>query len=476
MPLSHLAPSMRRVTPATGVLFCPRDHPLHKALLPVLLTPRSSAQKYQTHIPKLLVDEDAVPDPEANILWYAYKFEKTDSDDSAKPEDRDQEAAEDRWRATWLGRLERREVMIQILLHYILLSLSAPTKPTDSLGDADLLASPKKRKRTPPELVVSYEVLEERLEGFMDKLAMWQLTDSLEKLDSEGSHLRQGQNDKGKGKQADDRDQLQIFCEDIVEPIFKMTLPSHCALLRSKVFPHSPFSDDSDLETPPSPKSKNKRMKTSVASSRRASPSARAAAPSRQLERSRSLSVTLEEERERSRSLSIGPANMRKRILTREVSMSTTFKPKPAKSKVQPTASEKKASATQEKDQSRNNGAAVKGVERDKGRTLVAATPAKPKNKLVTRSFGRGPSAYDGAKLPALAIGTPSSHSAAGESVEGDEDDDEWMIAGSPDVLLLTSSSGQDDWESGDDETSDQDRGQNQVLAAETPTRPARIR
>lgn len=105
-PLQHLVPSMLRVIPTSGPLFSKGDHPLHKLLLPVLLTPRLSAQKYQTRIPQLLVDEEAAPDDEANMLWYAYKFEKTDIEDM---EEHEQEAAEEKWRLGWLNRLERRE-------------------------------------------------------------------------------------------------------------------------------------------------------------------------------------------------------------------------------------------------------------------------------------------------------------------------------------------------------------------------------
>ncbi|THH26878.1 hypothetical protein EUX98_g7310 [Antrodiella citrinella] len=440
---------------------------------PVLLTARSSAQKYQSRIPHLLSDEDVVPDEEANILWYAYKFAKADDDHA----EQDQEA-EEKWKASWLDRLERREVMIQILLYSVLLSLSEPPKDDETFGDPTLLTSPKKRKKasTPLEPTLPYELLEDRLEGFMDKLSMWQLTDALEKAQRPNvDHNKQTlPNSKGKGKQTDEHDRMQVFCEDVVEPFFKSTLPSYCAMLRSKVFPQSPFSDESDGSSSPPPTHQNKRAKTSTSSSRRTSPRPKTKSQSRPLERTRSLSVTLEEERERSRSQSIGPGNVRKRVLTREVSMSTVFKPKPAKPKAQVPA-EKKPSVTTQKDQPRRNDLTSEKQtgDKDKGRTLVTATPVKPKNKSAQLGSRAG-SSTAGGKLPALSVGM--SQAVEMGTIKEDEEDDEWMLASSPDVLLLTSSSGKEDWDSVDDDEAPAD-GQDsgtKVLTVGTPKKSTR--
>ncbi|KAH8105099.1 hypothetical protein BXZ70DRAFT_919382 [Cristinia sonorae] len=476
-PLNLLVPLLTRVTPTSGLLSRKGDHPLHKLLMPILLTPRSSAHKYQTRIPQLLSDEEVVPNPEASMLWYAYKFEKTGLEDL---DEQTQEAAEEKWRSSWLGRLERRDVMIHILLYFLLLSLSDP----DDFGAPDLLLSPKNRKTAAADLTLSYNVLEERLEGFMDKLSMWQLTDSLETLDSGVDQSQQIlPNSRRTGKGRDERDGIQIFCEDVVEPIFKETLPSHCTLLRSKVFPHSPFSDDSDTLSPPSPKEQNKRIKASGSSSRRTSPRPQSKPQARQLERSRSLSVTLEEERERSRSLSVGPANMRRRVLTREVSMTTAFKPKPSTSTDQPAVGKRKAilATAQPQGKPRKN-TSLSGGERDKGRTLVESTPAKPKGKAASL-FRKSSSSKD--VIPALSFPEkPRAETDPKMTVEGDGDDDEWMVSTSPDVLLLTSSSAQEGWDtdSQDDdgmvEASDRDDslGGSQILVSETPTKVVRSR
>jgi hypothetical protein len=96
-----------------------------------------------------------------------------------------------------------------------------------------------------------------------------------------------------------------------------------CVLLRSKVFPHSVFSDDEfDLERP-STASDAPGWKRSKAPSRLGS----LLAESRAIGCAHSLSAALdEEERSLRRSASLG-ANAGKRALVREVSMSRPLRP-----------------------------------------------------------------------------------------------------------------------------------------------------
>ncbi|KAI5832269.1 hypothetical protein K523DRAFT_414285 [Schizophyllum commune Tattone D] len=212
------------------------------------------------------------------------------------------EDADAQWQARWLNRMERREAQIQILLY--LLKLSLPPSPTadliaspakkhaaamqqdvllsprkgrrvepyeerrrvepaegsahsskrseDQVASTSSQSSPRKRRRKSPEPApLAPEVY---LEAFMDKLSMWQLVRGLDDdRRSEGASMPAGLRAKpnkggatrnGKTRQDDERDWMQVFCEDVVEPLFKPTLPELCALLRSKVFPHSPFSDE----------------------------------------------------------------------------------------------------------------------------------------------------------------------------------------------------------------------------------------
>ncbi|KAL1758874.1 hypothetical protein FB107DRAFT_206283 [Schizophyllum commune] len=224
---------------------------------------------------------------------------------SSSQQSNDPESNEDadaQWQARWLNRMERREAQIQILLYLLKLSLppspsadpiASPAKKHAAAMQQNILLSPRKRRRVEPfeerrraepaegsahsskpsaEQVASTSshssprkrrrkspepaplAPEVYLEAFMDKLSMWQLVRGLEdgrrgEVQSMPAGLRAKPNKggvagNGKARQDDERDWMQVFCEDVVEPLFRSTLPELCALLRSKVFPHSPFSDE----------------------------------------------------------------------------------------------------------------------------------------------------------------------------------------------------------------------------------------
>ncbi|KAJ2923564.1 hypothetical protein H1R20_g13530, partial [Candolleomyces eurysporus] len=211
-------------------------------------------------------------------------------------------------------------VQIQILLYFLKLSL--PPAPASS--------KPKgKRKRS----ASSEGSTEDFLEAFMDKLSMWQLLNSVQSTSMNSSTT----------KKEDERDWMQIFCEEVVEPEFKLLLPELCALLRTKVFPHSPFSDTeteaaTSRASSPVPEDTealsqsqtriSSRAPSTAADPRRTSPRPDARELARA--RSRSLSVSLAQEREQSQSQSNGGAAAgKRRAVTREISMSRVFKPKP---------------------------------------------------------------------------------------------------------------------------------------------------
>ena len=67
--------------------------------------------------------------------------------------------------------------------------------------------------------------LEERLENYMDKLATWQLMKDVDALPGRDGPMNVA---VGKGKSKDDRDWMQVFCEDVVEPL--------CAALLLHIF------------------------------------------------------------------------------------------------------------------------------------------------------------------------------------------------------------------------------------------------
>ncbi|KIM61962.1 hypothetical protein SCLCIDRAFT_1215584 [Scleroderma citrinum Foug A] len=134
---------------------------------------------------------------------------------------------------------------------------------------------------------------------------------------------------------------MQVFCEDIVQPQFNTAAPGMCKLLRSKLFPHSPFADDANDIDPvsnrsPSPPARSSRAtsKTSKKPPQRSSSVLSSTARSDSRTRSRSLSVSLAQDATTKKSNS-GASTTLKRALSREVSMSRTFKPRPnAASKV----------------------------------------------------------------------------------------------------------------------------------------------
>ncbi|OCH95594.1 hypothetical protein OBBRIDRAFT_745341 [Obba rivulosa] len=472
MPLSCLVPSLLRVTvePQSSSQSTRSPHPLQTLLLPLLLTPRTCSQKYQTHIARVLADDGGAGDVEESVMWYALKFEKTE-DSHQRDATQDQEGSiEENWRHSWLARMERREVQIQILLHFLLLSLPGVPTIDDTRSSS---SSPRKRKRhqrdDPPP---SISVLEEHLEFLMDKLSMWQLMASLDGTagGTPGKPTASRPDVKGKQKAEDERDWMQIFCEDVVERLFRNKLPEQCSLLRSKVFQDSPFSDFSDgpdQSPPPSPPQKHKRLKQPAALQ-----DGEKKGDTRS--RSRSLSMSLEQERERSRSASVDPGNMRKRVLAREVSMSKGFKGKEkTKSKSHlPVTKLKSSAGPSDRDKARSSSTRKNS---SKGTILVTATPTKPGGRI--------------SKDPPIPIRTdaPSSTPAASgitpmtadgrrsrsPVVEGDDQDAEWTLPSSPDILLLGSQG--KDW---DQEVEDArhllSRKGGCIPATGTPTKPRR--
>lgn len=125
------------------------------------------------------------------------------------------------------GRVRWFRVLIQIILHFLIL-----TRPESPLLDQrdpspDPLPpsqSPRKRKRRapPPDSLLPNSEIEDQLEAFMDKLCMWQLTSALDNIDTgsnPGGNATQGAGIQANQKTADERDWMQKFCEDVIEPL-----------------------------------------------------------------------------------------------------------------------------------------------------------------------------------------------------------------------------------------------------------------
>ncbi|KAF7975015.1 hypothetical protein HWV62_10635 [Athelia sp. TMB] len=455
MPLNLLVPSMQRVSVASSSQpDPPSPHPLHELLDQVLLSVRTAANKYHVELPQILADGGGQGEAEEMMMWYALNHEKADGEDAARGGEEEGPWLNAAWRKRWLDRLERREVRIQILLYFLKLALPGP-QPPDAVEEE---APPARRhKRGKPKPKIAVLSVQERLESLMDKMATWQMLDS---FGDDPTGRKQNVNLK------DERDWTQKFCEDVVEPLFKKELPQLCELFRTKVFPDSPFSDDnsSDTERRSSspamiedsaesvviPSLKRERSASILSNhSRYPSPALSTASTSHKngkeaslaRSRSRSLSVSLAQDANSRRAGSVGLA--KKPALNREVSMSRVFKEKPAK---------KEADAKKARTLSSAAPSAAKPAKAsvDSGVTLVASTPVKKVKTQQLLSFGM-PIVPRVTKSP-----TPGGM--------GEEEEEDWSVFSSPDVLLLGVG----------DEIKNESRSIGQVLAQDTPVKGGR--
>ena len=243
---------------------------------------------------------------------------------------------------------------------------------------------------------------------------------------------------------------LLLFIKPGPESSFKTQLPDTCALLRSKVFPTSLFSDD-DASNPStsrnvSPEPELKRLKKSSgtrvpSTSRFPSPAlstssrstiTKSKSDTRALirSRSRSLSISLAQEKERERVASAAPP--KKRVLNREISMSRGFKPKP----------KDKDKATSKRGPKPETVAPMKPKASDLGVTLVEETPVKPRLTLSkTMSFDQvslGIAPIKDLKGTSKNLEKDGSFLSRSSQLGNlDDVEEEWMVGSSPDILLL---------------------------------------
>ncbi|KAG6830394.1 hypothetical protein H0H87_008281 [Tephrocybe sp. NHM501043] len=394
MSLKLLVPMLLRVSSEPS-----EPHALHTHLKPLLQTARSARRKYHVELIQILSDGGGAGEIEEMMMWYALQHEK--ANDELRARIREGPWEDEKWRASYLERMERREFQIQILLYFLKLSLPGPPP---------LPPSPikKKGKRSNHETKVEPS-FEDCLEALIDKLSVWQLMDGVQNLS------------KSEGLRDKPLDWMQTFFEDIVKPQFEKQLPEMCALMKSKLFPHAVFSDLSGPSSPGSSRATSPDItRVPTRDTRHPSPalsttSSKAPQPLVR-NRSRSLSVSLAQERlERERSVTAGPS--KKRVLNREVSMSRAFKPKPRP--VQEELVKKKPPLP-------NEAAAKRETKRDEGVLLVEATPTRPKlgRTQSTISFG---------------VRSQSSIFSVVTALSEKEDEEEWLIPGSssPDILLL---------------------------------------
>ncbi|KAG1723723.1 uncharacterized protein EDB91DRAFT_1351125 [Suillus paluster] len=476
MPLSLFVPSLLRIRAAPDTTE-DQPHPLHAFIEPLLFSLRAAANKYHNELPQILADGGGAGEAEESMMWYALGYEKTDA--SAERNEHlnreDTMMLEDKWRSGWLERMEHREVQIQILLYFLKLSLPGPCTPLPPVEvpptDNFSFISPvkpthsRKRKKEKPKLITPSPV--ERLESFMDKLSMWQLVSLMDTSRTETAHGTHNKNE---------RDWMQKFCEDIVEPLFKSKLPEQCALLRSKLFPNSPFSDDLPSPGPSTEKSLpgSRPNRSSSTTATKLQSTATTNAPTR----NRSLSVSLAQEKEKERAASVGATQDKtlQRALTRQISMSRAWKGKDRstttvsqKDTKAPTVIAKRTDSQSQSSQSRaapaitlvaatpvkkppprakSNTSARSSSPHPAGRSSSVHTPGRSSSPYLTgrssspptaRSSSLTPLDIDDDELPPMSVHHSPDALGNARDEDGDVEEDEeiWLPKSSPDVLLL---------------------------------------
>jgi hypothetical protein len=118
MPLHLLVPSLLRVTDASSSASSDSTatpHPLHALLEPLLLTARSTANKYHVELPQILADGGGAGEIEETMMWYVLNYEIADTDEVRTRPNGVGHAegpwVDDKWRNRWLERMERRELV-----------------------------------------------------------------------------------------------------------------------------------------------------------------------------------------------------------------------------------------------------------------------------------------------------------------------------------------------------------------------------
>ncbi|KAF8336329.1 uncharacterized protein EI90DRAFT_3152533 [Cantharellus anzutake] len=215
--ISRLVPALRRVEtrgPTTSDDVT-AEHPLRTILSPLLLSAQDIATKYRVEVPKLLKSswEEEIGVEESLICFAITHARRREGED------------EGAWVKRWLHRIERRETLIQVLLHFLVLSLPSPPPS----------AAERKRKRKHKRNLTkghrSDAPMEDVLDILTDRLSIWRETEFV-------TTPRQPIGDSFQGDIKDmGQDWLQEFCEGIVRPEFSGVLSSLYESFRRKCFP-----------------------------------------------------------------------------------------------------------------------------------------------------------------------------------------------------------------------------------------------
>ncbi|CAE6481225.1 hypothetical protein ACGC1H_003476 [Rhizoctonia solani] len=291
-PLTALVPALQRVTPPSDWTPNAGPHPLHSVLDEHLLSLVDIHTKYRKTIPALLEKEGDAQDAEEACIFYAWTH--------AQPTD--ESLNEEKWGKEWLYEAEKREILMQILLRMLKLTLPPPPTPKR-----------KRRKDKAAHEPSPYEETISSLEMLVDRIGIIRQTAT--------STLKNDQA-KAAGKEAIERDWAAVFCEDVLKPLFKESLPEQYETLRYHCLPPpsrdvSPARSESSIIDLPQSQSQSQSLPQQLArslsratsiSSRSGTLNARSLSrTSASQSRSRSGSVELDPDaraRDRSRSVS----------------------------------------------------------------------------------------------------------------------------------------------------------------------------
>ncbi|QRW00911.1 DNA replication regulator SLD3 [Ceratobasidium sp. AG-Ba] len=291
-PLSNFIPSLQRLVPPSGWSSSLGAHPLHVIIDEHLLDPADIHKKYRTTIPALLKKECDAQDAEEACIWYAWTHSQQD-DSQQTGTDGNQD---DKWTKIWLHEAEKRECLVQILLRMLKLSLPSPP----------ILKQKKRKTRTEDSDMTPYASTIAGLEMLADRIGIMRHTTPAA-LQKETEKLSGNAGNKA-------RDWAEIFCDDVLKPLFGETLPEHYEAIRyhcasdSSRPPSPAYSEASVIELPnPEARDRSLARSTSVSSRADALPVAAPGLSRQSRSRSGSVEPTLDlggRSRSRSRSVS----------------------------------------------------------------------------------------------------------------------------------------------------------------------------
>ncbi|SRR6266576_5130468 len=113
MPLSLFVPAIASASTTLPPLSSSPSspHPLHTLLDPLIMPPRAASSKYHVDLPQILADGGGAGEIEENMMWFALSFEKSEGlgQDASGGEEESEPWKDEKWRKTWLERMERRE-------------------------------------------------------------------------------------------------------------------------------------------------------------------------------------------------------------------------------------------------------------------------------------------------------------------------------------------------------------------------------